>query len=60
MVGDKIETDIEGGKNAGMKITVWLNARGKTAPSDIQPDFTIQNITDLQMVFRNLPLVFEG
>lgn len=60
MVGDKIETDIEGGKNAGMKITVWVNARGKVVPRDIQPDFTIQNITDLYTVFRDLPLVFEG
>ncbi|KAG0728406.1 N-acylneuraminate-9-phosphatase [Chionoecetes opilio] len=60
MVGDKIETDIKGGKNAGIKITVWLNTRDKIAPNNTQPDFTIQNILDLPTVFRRLPLVLEG
>ncbi|KAK8374987.1 hypothetical protein O3P69_010972 [Scylla paramamosain] len=50
MVGDKIEADILGGKNVGVKMTVWLNGRGKVAPNDIVPDFTIDNIKDLQTV----------
>lgn len=47
MVGDKIETDIKGGMNAGVGATVWVNARNKSAPDDIQPDFTIVNVTKL-------------
>uniref|UniRef100_A0A0P4W8F1 N-acylneuraminate-9-phosphatase n=2 Tax=Scylla olivacea TaxID=85551 RepID=A0A0P4W8F1_SCYOL len=50
MVGDKIEADILGGKNVGVKMTVWLNGRGKVAPNDIVPDFTIDNIKELQTV----------
>ena len=60
MVGDNIVNDIKGGKNAGVKITVWLNARGKIAPSDIQPDYIIEDIKDLETVFRDLSLLSEG
>ncbi|MPC95838.1 N-acylneuraminate-9-phosphatase [Portunus trituberculatus] len=50
MVGDKIESDILGGKNAGVKMTVWLNGRGKVAPNDVLPDFTIDHIKELRAV----------
>lgn len=54
MVGDKIETDIKGGVNAGVGATVWVNARNNTAPGDIQPDFTISKVTELQDILSDL------
>lgn len=50
MVGDNIESDILGGKNAGVKMTVWVKRRGKVAPKNIVPDYTIDNVTELQAI----------
>ncbi len=59
MVGDKLETDIQGGVNAGM-VTVWLNGQGRTAPEDLQPDYTIDSILDLTTVLQDMPLDLES
>lgn len=59
MVGDKLETDIQGGVNAGM-VTVWLNVRGRTAPEDLQPDYTIDSILDLTTVLQDMSLDLES
>lgn len=53
MVGDKLETDVQGGVNSGM-VTVWLNGRGRTAPRDLQPDYTIDQILEVTTVLRHL------
>jgi HAD superfamily hydrolase (TIGR01549 family) len=43
-VGDSLEVDVQGGKNAGMQ-TVWL--KRKEAETNIQPDYVISKITEL-------------
>ncbi len=43
-VGDSLEDDIQGGKNAGMT-TVWI--KGKEEVTNIQPDYVISKITEL-------------
>lgn len=47
-VGDSLENDVQGGKNAGMK-TVWI--KGKEEATDIHPDFGISKITELPSLF---------
>jgi HAD superfamily hydrolase (TIGR01549 family) len=47
-VGDSLETDVQGGKNAGMK-TVWI--KGDEEVMNIQPDFIISKITELPSLF---------
>jgi 2-haloacid dehalogenase len=43
-VGDSLETDVQGGKNAGMK-TVWI--KGNDEVMNIHPDFVISKVTEL-------------
>ncbi|MEJ2242102.1 MAG: HAD family hydrolase [Candidatus Bathyarchaeota archaeon] len=47
-VGDSLENDIQGGKNAGMQ-TVWI--KGKEEIMDIHPDFIIDKVTELPRFF---------
>lgn len=53
MVGDSLTSDIRGGIRAGIR-TVWVNPEGKTAPEDIQPDYEIQSITQLEELLEKL------
>lgn len=43
-VGDSLETDVQGGKNAGMK-TAWI--KGDEEVMNIHPDFVISKVTEL-------------
>lgn len=60
MVGDRIDTDIAGGKMAGLAATVWIplipTASVKNFPSvdsnDHQPDFTICHVLDLASILH--------
>lgn len=48
MVGDSLDTDIQGGFDAGVRATVWINNSG--APQDMctaKPDYTIPTVLDL-------------
>jgi 5'-nucleotidase len=47
MVGDSLESDILGGKNAGID-TCWLNPYKKIAPDHITPHLEIASLTDLE------------
>lgn len=47
-VGNSLKTDVQGGKNAGMK-TVWI--KGDEDMTDIRPDFIILKITELTNLF---------
>ena len=47
-IGDSLENDVQGGKNAGMK-TVWI--RGKEKIMNIHPDFEVSKIIDLKGLF---------
>jgi HAD superfamily hydrolase (TIGR01549 family) len=47
-VGDSLENDVQGGKNAGMK-TVWI--KGDEEVMNIHPDFVISKVTELSSLF---------
>jgi HAD superfamily hydrolase (TIGR01549 family) len=50
-VGDSLEEDVQGAKNAGMK-TVWI--KGNEEVTGIQPDYVISKITELTSLTLNL------
>lgn len=54
MVGDKLETDIKGGKEAELGGTVWIPLQKDMESSDL-PDFTIDKVTELPEVLPNSP-----
>jgi len=53
MIGDNLETDILGGKLAGLAATFWipLNPSDKMRLKGEQPDFTIESLLDLAPLF---------
>ena len=53
IVGDSLTSDILGGKNAGIA-TCWVNAQGKPARPDIQPDYEITSLTQLPALLDSL------
>ncbi|XP_047459800.1 N-acylneuraminate-9-phosphatase [Mugil cephalus] len=55
MVGDSLDTDIQGGFNAGVRATVWIN-RAKAAVSDgsVKPDYTLTTVLDLPDILAQL------
>lgn len=54
MVGDSLDTDIQGGINAGVRATVWINKEGASAPQNITPDYNIPSVLDLPNVLTGL------
>ncbi|KAM9316776.1 N-acylneuraminate-9-phosphatase [Gastrophryne carolinensis] len=55
MVGDNLETDIQGGLNAGLKATIWINRRPQADSTPCPaPHFTIQSIDKLPEILKNL------
>ena len=53
IVGDSLTSDILGGKNAGIK-TCWVNPKKKSARPDIQPDYQIESITQLESLLEGI------
>ncbi|XP_046658511.1 N-acylneuraminate-9-phosphatase isoform X1 [Homalodisca vitripennis] len=53
MVGDKLETDILGGKEARLAATVWISGPESPRAFQLQPDFTLASVLELP---RLLPL----
>lgn len=53
MVGDSLTSDILGGIQSGMK-TCWVNPTHAPARADIQADYEIENITQLEEVLERL------
>ncbi|XP_075002762.1 N-acylneuraminate-9-phosphatase [Calonectris borealis] len=55
MVGDSLDTDIQGGLNAGLKATVWLNKAAIT-PVDTSPvpHYIISSVLDLPAVLQKM------
>ena len=51
IVGDSLSSDIQGGINAGIR-TCWVNPKHKEAK--IQPDYEIENITQLESLLETL------
>ncbi len=46
IIGDSLSSDIKGGINAGIT-TVWFNPKGIENDNDIQPDYTIQELSEV-------------
>nr|XP_019951338.1 PREDICTED: N-acylneuraminate-9-phosphatase isoform X1 [Paralichthys olivaceus] len=55
MVGDSLDTDIQGGFNAGVRATVWISSTGGTVPEgSVKPDYTVQTVLELPHVLEQL------
>ncbi|XP_008302999.1 N-acylneuraminate-9-phosphatase [Stegastes partitus] len=55
MVGDSLDTDIQGGFNARVRATVWINsAEGTVSDGSVKPDYTIPTVLDLPGVLAQL------
>lgn len=46
IVGDSLQTDIQGGINAGID-TIWLNQTGKTCPNDMKITHIVENLKEV-------------
>lgn len=53
IVGDSLSSDILGGINAGIR-TCWINPKHKSADPHIQPDYIIENITQLEELLESI------
>ena len=53
MVGDSLTSDILGGIQAGMA-TCWVNREGKPGREDIQPNYVIQSLSQLEALLKTL------
>ena len=49
IIGDSLSSDIAGGKGAGMK-TLFFNLKKQEIPSEIQPDFTVNTLREIQSI----------
>ena len=59
MVGDTLDADVLGGKNAGL-YTIWITRRVGVSPNPakldhIQPDATIQTLAELPALLADIP-----
>ncbi|XP_019758831.2 N-acylneuraminate-9-phosphatase isoform X2 [Dendroctonus ponderosae] len=56
MVGDKLETDIQGGFDAGLSATVWIsrNTHYYLTETDPKPDYILSNIMEFKYLIANL------
>ena len=53
VVGDSLTSDILGGINAGIR-TCWVNPAHAPARANIQPDYEIENLSQLEEVLKTL------
>lgn len=53
MVGDSLTSDILGGQRSGLK-TCWVNPGHLPAPADIQPDYEIESLSQLEALLMTL------
>ncbi|XP_043991894.1 N-acylneuraminate-9-phosphatase isoform X2 [Gambusia affinis] len=55
MVGDSLDTDIQGGVNAKVRATVWIHrADGSELDGPVKPDYTVPSVLDLPAVLAQL------
>ncbi|AWP14363.1 putative N-acylneuraminate-9-phosphatase [Scophthalmus maximus] len=55
MVGDSLDTDIQGGFDARVRATVWISsAGGAVADGSVIPDYTIPTVLDLPHILAQL------
>lgn len=53
VVGDSLTSDILGGKNADIA-TCWVNPAHKIAPPELQPDYQIESIAQLEALLGSI------
>lgn len=53
MVGNSLERDIAGARNAGI-IAVWLRVAGSEEPAETEPHFTLNGLADLPAVLEKI------
>ncbi|MBN3281296.1 NANP phosphatase, partial [Polyodon spathula] len=53
MVGDSVDTDIQGGINAGFKATVWISKTAVTAEA-ARPHYTVPTVLDVTTILNNM------
>ena len=49
VIGDSLKADIQGGINAGLA-TCWCNFTGAENTAGVQPDFVIDNLSQLMQI----------
>ncbi|CAJ1066983.1 N-acylneuraminate-9-phosphatase [Xyrichtys novacula] len=54
MVGDSLDTDIQGGVNAGVRATVWISRSGAAPEGSVKPDYIIPTVLDLPGILDQL------
>lgn len=55
MVGDTLETDIQGGLNAGLKATVWINKSGRVPlTSSPMPHYMVSSVLELPALLQSI------
>jgi len=59
MVGNSLERDIAGAKNAGM-VSIWLKIPGSEEQAPVEPDFTISGLAELPAVLEKLETSHQG
>ena len=55
MLGDRLETDIQGGKNAGMKtilVETGVDNQASVVTKGIQPDLVVRNLPELVAIWK--------
>ncbi|XP_013875331.1 N-acylneuraminate-9-phosphatase [Austrofundulus limnaeus] len=52
MVGDSLDTDIQGGVSAGVRATVWIS--GSESDGPVKPDFTVPTVLQLPDILAQL------
>ena len=54
-VGDSLELDVQGGVNAGLAATVWINRNGIPLPSEAPcPTFSVAHVSELAAILEEL------
>ncbi|XP_029305970.1 N-acylneuraminate-9-phosphatase [Cottoperca gobio] len=56
MVGDSLDTDIQGGFNARVRATVWISSAAGAADPDgsVKPDYTVPTVLELPHILQQL------
>ncbi|XP_067841224.1 N-acylneuraminate-9-phosphatase isoform X2 [Heptranchias perlo] len=55
MVGDSLKTDIEGGVNAGLSATIWVNSTNlKPEGESAVPDYTVKSVLDVMDILEDI------
>ena len=54
-VGDSLEVDIQGGANAGLAATVWVNRNGLALPTEAPiPTHTVAHVSELGVLLEQM------